>query len=154
MGAREELDFPDDAGAAPVLTGAAGIFAERVAEHAYRIAVFEGLDRRVHGVCHVGMDAGNPVHRGAGAHSAAHGLVVGEPLSRSRIDAPKCPVVHRPLAGGGDLVRQRLRKALVKNVHDPLGSFNIAPTHSSGRPRIHDSPRGSDDLNRTHPAGI
>src|SRR5439155_2760548 len=67
--------------------------------------------------------------------------------------ASETQVVHGAGAGGGNAVRQRSGEGPQEDVHDALGSLNIARGHGGGRSRVHYTSFGGSHLDRRHQAG-
>src|SRR5207247_8552549 len=73
-----------------------------------RVGVLEGLDRRVAGVRHVGLQRRGAVPTGAGAMPSREGLVVRERSSGARVDASDQEVVPGAAARGRTAIGRRL----------------------------------------------
>ncbi len=103
LGGSEQLDLANDAIAAAEFSCAAGILPDGIAAHAHWIGLFKDFNWGVPGIGHMGVNGGNAIEAGAGAHAAGDSFVVGEwRVVISRVAATQSEIVHGALAGGGD----------------------------------------------------
>src|SRR5262249_36090212 len=83
----EKAHFAHDAVSTAILSFTAGVVTERVSRHSDRISVFECLDRRVHRIRHVGVNARNAGQTRTSAHPPADRFVVCDRLVRTWINS-------------------------------------------------------------------
>ena len=117
------MEFADQAIAAAVRPGAAGAGADGVSGDVDGTGALEYLDGGVEGVGHVGLHGREAVELRSGPHAAAEGLVV------VPARAAHGQVVHRPLAGGGNALRQGLGQGAHDHVHHPAAGLHVAGGH-------------------------
>ena len=144
-GGAEELHIADEAVAAALFAGAAGAAAEGVAFQAQREGEFQGLDGGVHSVGHMGVDAGDAVFFGAGAHAAADGFVIDIGFVAGEVVSADNHIVHCALGGGGDAFREGLAEGGEEDIGDALGGFHIAAGDAALGARVNEAGGGSDD---------
>ena len=148
------VSAPHDAVTAAMPARAAGAFADLVALDPQRVGYLQRLDRRVHGVGHVALDAVHAVAAGPAALPAGDGLDVGVGAAVARIDAADADQVHGALAGGGYAVRRELRECLQHGVGDALRGLGVAGADGGRRLGVEEGAGRDLDLDRTQDAGV
>ena len=87
VGGGEKFKLLDDAVAAGVAAGAAGIATDRVAPDAEGVEALEGLQWGVEAVGHVRVGSAEAWRVGTRAHAAGYGFIVGEGPAGAGIEA-------------------------------------------------------------------
>ena len=150
-GSQKFVDSPD-ALAAAMLACSARSFAQAIFQHAHRQCIFNRLDRRIERIGHVAVPPADAIAQRPAAMPAADGLVVDElpPLQR----AAKGEIVHRPLAGRRDAIRQGLRQCAQHDIGHPLAGLGVAHRHRRRKIRVEQAVRRGLDLYRLKAAMI
>ena len=137
-----------------MLAGATRALAQLVALHPQGVGDLQRLDRRVHGVGHVALDAVHAVAVGAPALPPGDGLDVGvgRPLRGSMPPTPIRFMV--PWLAAGNAARRELREGLQHSVGDTLRRFRVASTDCSRRLRVEERAWWNVNRHGSQDAGI
>ena len=125
---------------------------QSILAHTQRVRVLERFRRRVQTVRHVRVHAAHAVERRPRTHPASDCFVIRKLLSLppSCINAADREIVHCPLTGGGNPIRQRLRERFENGVDDALRRLNVSPGDRRGRISVYDCSRRCDHFDRLH----
>ncbi len=150
---REDLIFADDAIAAALLARTATARTQTIVDQPEGIGHFQRFHRCIERIGHVDLHPTDARAVRRGAHAPANRLIISKRCAIVPLPA-NSQIVHRALAGRGDLLGQGLGQRAQDHIDQALRGFDIATRDRSRGQRIDQRAHRRDDLHRRKTTGI